>query len=196
MSHMSDSADSPPVAIAGASGFVGTFLRNELAKRYSFRALTRSPAVAESRNRDSGTEWVTCDLYSPPKVAKALEGCRTAIYLVHSMSPSSRLTQANFADLDLLLADNFIRGAEAAGGGACYLPRRIDAERRRSGIPPLGESTRGGIRITESLGRGDRPAGGLDFRSGRILFHDARAIGPAPAGDDPARVGFLAHAFH
>ncbi len=37
------------------------------------------------------------------------------IYLVHSMAPSSRLVQSRFEDTDLLLADNFIRGAEAAG---------------------------------------------------------------------------------
>jgi hypothetical protein len=34
---------------------------------------------------------------------------------VHSMAPSSRLMQGNFEDTDLLLADNFIRAAEAVG---------------------------------------------------------------------------------
>ena len=33
---------------------------------------------------------------------------------MHSMAPSSRLQQGNFEDTDLLLADNFIRAAEAA----------------------------------------------------------------------------------
>jgi uncharacterized protein YbjT (DUF2867 family) len=48
-------------------------------------------------------------------LTEALQGCDCAIYLVHSMAPSSRLVQGSFEDTDLLLADNFIRGAEAAG---------------------------------------------------------------------------------
>ena len=103
------------VAIAGASGFVGSFVRSDLASRYRFRGLTRSPTVASRETDETGTEWKQCDLFSLPKVTEALEGCDFAVYLVHSMSPSSRLVQANFADLDLLLADNFIRAAEAAG---------------------------------------------------------------------------------
>lgn len=105
----------PLVAIAGASGFVGTFVRSDLAGKFRFRGLTRSPTVAEGGTDGSATEWTYCDLFSLPKVTEALRGCEYAIYLVHSMSPSSRLVQANFADLDLLLADNFIRAAEEAG---------------------------------------------------------------------------------
>lgn len=106
----------PLVAVAGASGFVGTAVRRALAGDYRFRALTRSATIAAAgRNQDSDTEWRGCDLYSLPKLADALRGCRFALYLVHSMSPSSRLVQASFADLDLLLADNFIRAAEEAG---------------------------------------------------------------------------------
>ncbi|MEO1334176.1 MAG: nucleoside-diphosphate sugar epimerase, partial [Myxococcota bacterium] len=48
-------------------------------------------------------------------VERALEGVDFALYLVHSMLPSARLTQADFVDLDLLLADNFSRAAEANG---------------------------------------------------------------------------------
>ena len=35
-----------------------------------------------------------------------------AVYLVHSMMPSARLTQARFEDLDLILADNFARASQ------------------------------------------------------------------------------------
>jgi len=101
--------------VAGASGFVGTHLRLRLAGRFRFRALTRSPNVVEKNADDSSTEWQPCDLYSLPKLTEALRGCRTGIYLVHSMAPSSRLMQASFEDTDLLLADNFIRAAEDAG---------------------------------------------------------------------------------
>ncbi|MBC2603541.1 NAD(P)H-binding protein [Puniceicoccus vermicola] len=115
MADENQNASRPLVAIAGASGFVGTFVRSELQDHFRFRGLTRSPTVAGRETDESGTEWKHCDLYSLPKVTEALEGCDYAVYLVHSMSPSSRLVQANFADLDLLLADNFIRAAEAAG---------------------------------------------------------------------------------
>ena len=44
-----------------------------------------------------------------------LAGADYAIYLVHSMLPSARLTQGQVADLDLLQADNFARAAEVRG---------------------------------------------------------------------------------
>lgn len=114
---MCDQTDSgrPRVVVAGASGFVGTAVRVALAQDFCFRALTRSATVAASGLADRDTEWRNCDLHSPPKLAEAMRGCRHGLYLVHSMAPSSRLEQANFADLDLLLADNFIRAAEEAG---------------------------------------------------------------------------------
>jgi uncharacterized protein YbjT (DUF2867 family) len=105
----------PLVVVAGASGFVGTALRQDLAQAFRFRALTRSPTVAAEHPGRGDTEWRHCDLYSLPRLTEAMRGCRYALYLVHSMSPSSRLVQANFADLDLLLADNFVRAAEEAG---------------------------------------------------------------------------------
>lgn len=108
-------SERPLVAVAGASGFVGSHLRRALDADFRFRALTRSSSIAERRSIDSSTEWRLCDLYSLPKVTDALQGCDYGFYLVHSMAPSSRLTQANFEDTDLLLADNFIRAAEEAG---------------------------------------------------------------------------------
>ena len=105
----------PLIAVAGASGFVGSHLRAHLKGDYRFRALTRSASVAQLNRDASSTEWWRCDLYSLPKVSEALVGCDYGIYLVHSMAPSSRLVQGSFEDTDLLLADNFIRAAEAAG---------------------------------------------------------------------------------
>ena len=103
------------IAVAGASGFVGTHLREFLSGKYDFRALTRSTSVVEAQSSSANTEWRLCDLYSLPKLTEAMQGCDFGIYLVHSMAPSSRLIQASFEDTDLLLADNFIRAAEAAG---------------------------------------------------------------------------------
>jgi nucleoside-diphosphate-sugar epimerase len=100
--------------MAGASGFVGTSLRTALGHKYNWIGLTRSETVAETAGEDD-TTWRRCDLFSLPQVREALEGTDVAIYMVHSMLPSSRLVQGNFRDMDLLLADNFIRAAEEAG---------------------------------------------------------------------------------
>ncbi len=108
------STDPPIVAVAGASGFVGTHLQMRLGQSYRFRALTRSPNIVEHHSGEKGTEWCYCDIYSLPKLTEALKGCDYGIYLVHSMAPSSRLMQGDFEDTDMILADNFIRAAEAA----------------------------------------------------------------------------------
>ncbi len=129
---LSGTSAKPLVAVAGASGFVGTHLRAQLADRYSFRALSRSPNIVERNLEETSSQWRQCDLYSLPKLTDALAGCDYGIYLVHSMAPSSRLMQGNFEDTDLLLADNFIRAAEAAGlKHVIYL----------SGLMPVGVAT-------------------------------------------------------
>jgi uncharacterized protein YbjT (DUF2867 family) len=53
------------------------------------------------------------DLFSISSSVNALQRVDYALYLVHSMQPSTRLNQSNFEDTDLLLADNFSRAAEA-----------------------------------------------------------------------------------
>jgi len=113
---MNAPSDRPTVAIAGATGFVGTAVRAALADDYNIIGLTRSPVRARVYDEQHPTEtWRHCDLFEPYAVSDALDGADYAIYLVHSMLPSSRLTQGSAADLDLLLADNFARAAEAQG---------------------------------------------------------------------------------
>lgn len=104
----------PLIALTGASGFVGAHLRAALQSDFKLRALTRSSSVIAQHPADEDVIWQQCDLYSLPKLTEALTGCDCGIYLVHSMAPSSRLMQGSFEDTDLLLADNFIRAAEAA----------------------------------------------------------------------------------
>ncbi|MEO0322811.1 MAG: NAD(P)H-binding protein [Myxococcota bacterium] len=103
------------IAMAGASGFVGTALRKALRGRHAIVGLTRSPNVAERGQGEPNEEWRHCDLFSLSSVTAAMEGADVAIYLVHSMLPSSRLTQGSFEDLDLILADNFARAAAHHG---------------------------------------------------------------------------------
>ncbi len=113
---MAQSASRPTVAIAGATGFVGTAVRAALQDDYDLIGLTRSPVRAQQNATASAhEEWRHCDLFDPYAVREGLVGADYAIYLVHSMLPSARLTQGQVADLDLLQADNFARAAEAEG---------------------------------------------------------------------------------
>ena len=100
----------PTLVIAGASGFIGRWFISEYAHKYNIRALSRAEVVP---SQDSNVHWEQVNLYSLSSTTKALEGADYALYLVHSMAPSSRLNQGTFEDTDLLLADNFARAAEA-----------------------------------------------------------------------------------
>jgi uncharacterized protein YbjT (DUF2867 family) len=102
----------PLLVIAGATGFIGRWFIDQYAHKYRIRALSRGE-VAESDREN--VEWQKVNLYSLSSTSKALEGADYALYLVHSMSPSSRLEQGEFQDTDLLLADNFARGAAEQG---------------------------------------------------------------------------------
>jgi uncharacterized protein YbjT (DUF2867 family) len=102
---------SPVVGIAGATGFVGRGLVAALKGTHRVVALTRK----ERRSEDPALEWRATDLFSLADAERALEGVEVAIYLVHSMLPSAQLTQGSFADMDLILADNFARAAAKAG---------------------------------------------------------------------------------
>ena len=100
------------VVVAGARGFVGRALIERLKARFHVVGLARSvPAADQERPH----EWRRADLFSLRDCEAALQGADFAIYLVHSMMPAARLTQGNFEDLDLILADNFARGAALNG---------------------------------------------------------------------------------
>ena len=105
-------ASTGPIAIAGATGFVGSALARALME-------ADRPVVALSRSRrwteDDRLEWRSCDLFLLNDAREALKGVSVAVYLVHSMQPSARLTQASFMDMDLIAADNFARAAAENG---------------------------------------------------------------------------------
>jgi uncharacterized protein YbjT (DUF2867 family) len=135
------------IAIAGASGFVGRALLEALAGKHQVIALGRQARSSERAD----IEWRKTDLFSASSTMAALKGAEVAIYLVHSMMPSSRLFQGNFHDTDLLLADNFARACKKNGvkqiiylGGlvpsghiSSHLQSRLEVEGvlRSSGIP-------------------------------------------------------------
>jgi uncharacterized protein YbjT (DUF2867 family) len=99
--------------VAGASGFVGRALLRALAPDFEVVALGRGRP--DEGAAAAPVSWRRCDLFSLRETEEALAGVDVAVYLVHSMMPSTRLTQARFEDLDLLLADNFGRAAARCG---------------------------------------------------------------------------------
>lgn len=103
------------VAIAGATGFIGRALCKRLQDEFHIIGLTRNAEKAGRSYPDLAVEWRSCDLFSLRDAELTLREVDYAVYLVHSMAPAARLTQASFDDLDLILADNFARAAQSGG---------------------------------------------------------------------------------
>lgn len=198
------------VAVAGATGLMGTHVRRllEADPRYRVVVLTRSPARAAKPpdGNASDTEWRHCDLFSLHTTEAALAGVDIAVYLAHSMLPSSRLTQARFVDLDLILVDNFAHAAEAAGvrqivhistlipandtHGSAYLEHKLEEERTMAscGVPVTT------LRVGLILGPGGSTARFLVNLVRRLPVHFLPAWCDAPtrptAAVDVARAVF------
>ena len=100
------------VALAGAGGYIGSWFIEQYKENYHLIGLSRGKVKS---NPYPEVEWRQVELYSITSTAEALQGVDVAIYLVHSMSASTRLNQGSFEDTDLILADNFSRAAEIAG---------------------------------------------------------------------------------
>lgn len=90
------------ITIAGASGFVGASVLKRVPEAWLIHALSRGKGRANGM-----IDWRKTDLFSLQSSVEALKETDVAVYLVHSMLPSTRLFQGSFADADLLIADNF-----------------------------------------------------------------------------------------
>ena len=104
----------PKIAIAGATGYIGGRLAPVLLNAgYSVRCLVRAPGKLQDRiwAHSPGLEIYPADLSDPAALKKALEGCETAYYLVHSMNSAG----ASYAEQDRSLAETFARAARDAG---------------------------------------------------------------------------------
>ncbi|MEK6773165.1 MAG: NAD(P)H-binding protein [Bdellovibrionota bacterium] len=100
---MSNPNENIRVTITGASGFIGQQLITSAPECWQVNALSRGNA----KSRVGNISWRQADLFSLQSSTDALKDTDVAIYLVHSMLPSTRLFQGSFADADLLIADNF-----------------------------------------------------------------------------------------
>jgi uncharacterized protein YbjT (DUF2867 family) len=98
--------------VTGATGYVGTRLLRRLAgDGRPVRALARRPERVEPVD---GVEAVSGDLVSGAGLDRALDGCATAYYLVHSMEAAAG-NGVTFADRDRTAAERFARAAVDAG---------------------------------------------------------------------------------
>jgi uncharacterized protein YbjT (DUF2867 family) len=159
------------IAIAGASGFVGTAVIAALSQQHQVLALTRrGPGGAASPQPSTpGVVWRRCDLFSARQTERALEGAEVGVYLVHSMLPSARLTQASFEDLDLILADNFARAAGRARlGRVLYLGGLIPD------VPHLSTHLASRLEVEKTLRAGAAPV--VALRAGLVIGPDSSSF--------------------
>jgi uncharacterized protein YbjT (DUF2867 family) len=144
--------------VTGATGYVGGRLIDRLREEgRAVRALVRDPARLEARE---GVEPARGDIVSGAGLDAALDGVKTAYYLVHSMAPS--LNGSTFAELDRRAAENFAAAAQKAGvkkiiylGGLVaadgylspHLGSRLEVERILLDAAPRGTALRASIVI-------------------------------------------------
>ncbi len=111
---MGETSDDGTIAVLGATGYVGGRLVPSLLEAgFRVRCLVRSPEKLAERDwtNHSNLEIRRADLGQPESVAKELEGCQAAYYLVHSMLAAG----AEYASKDLELARSFTKASKKAG---------------------------------------------------------------------------------
>lgn len=106
--------DKRPVLVTGATGYIGgRLVPRLLASGRRVRCLARSPRKLAGRPwaGDAGASIVEGDAADRDSLARAMEGCGPAFYLVHSMMAAG----TDYAARDRELAQRFAEAAEAAG---------------------------------------------------------------------------------
>jgi uncharacterized protein YbjT (DUF2867 family) len=95
--------------VTGSTGYMGGRLIERLrAEGRPLRALARDPSRSAPLD---GVDLFEGDLLRRDTLARALDGCSTVYYLVHSMEPGTN----GFADRDRTAAENFAAAAREAG---------------------------------------------------------------------------------
>lgn len=124
-----DTSIRPRVLVTGATGFVGTHLVPAL-HRVGADVVGGTRDVAEAAAARPSEAFVEFDLARPGTVRTALEGCTSAVYLVHGMGGGADDT---YERTERAAALTFREAAAAAG------VRRIVY---LGGMPPAGEPSR------------------------------------------------------
>ena len=103
-------SDDPLVLLTGATGYVGGRLLRALENAgHRVRCLARRPAYLGGKT-GFRTEVVEGDVFDRKSLAGALDGVRTAYYLIHSLGEG-----ASFAAADRRAASGFAEAAREAG---------------------------------------------------------------------------------
>lgn len=102
-----------PIAVTGATGYVGGRLVGELLDAgYRVRCVVREPRKLAERpwRDDPRVSVVQSDISDAPALAEQLRGCHAAYYLIHSMQVSG----AAYAERDRRLAEVFAGASKLA----------------------------------------------------------------------------------
>ncbi len=87
------------ILLTGASGYIGSHLMNKLKENYEIIAVSRN---IENKSNEQNVTWKSADLFDLNEITEVMKNVDIAIYLVHSMMPSAKLTQASFEDMDAI----------------------------------------------------------------------------------------------
>ena len=153
--------DSRPVAVLGATGYIGARLVPRLLEAgWRVRAIGRNPSKLAGRPwaDDPRVEIAAGDVLDRPSLETALNGCRAAYYLVHSMNPGA----ADFAAADRRAAENMAAAAASAGVGRIVYLGGLGEE-----APQLSHHLRSRHEVGEILRRGAAPV--TIFRAAMII---------------------------
>ncbi len=153
--------DQRPVLVLGATGYVGgRLVPLLLEKGLRVRAAGRSTAKITAREWGGhpNVEAVQADAMDAEALARAMDGCRAAFYLVHSMNPG----QKDFAAADRKAAYAMVRAAKAS-----QLPRIIYLSGMGDDGDALSEHLRSRHEVGEILTLG--PAAVTELRAAIIL---------------------------
>ena len=160
----------PKIVVAGASGFVGRALLAEADEAFDWCGISRRQKSSPSDT----VSWKCGDWFSLLDAERCLEGARYAIYLVHSMMPSARLTQGRFTELDLIAADNFARAAAKAGVEQIIYLSGIIPKNHEKTPEYLSSHLRSRLEVEKTLSGYGVPV--TTLRAGLILGHEGSSF--------------------
>lgn len=150
----------PRILVTGATGYVGGRLVPRLIEKTAskIRVLVRDATRIQGRGWN-GIEISEGDVEDFDFVRSALRDVKIAFYLIHSMSPGEK----NFAERDLIAAENFGRAArEAHVEKIIYLGGLGDSKSERLSLHLKSRQETG-----ERLAKSGTPV--IEFRAGMII---------------------------